>query len=37
MCSEALDLDALVDLENQAVEAFDALRDDAALDADGLD
>ncbi|WP_435586200.1 major capsid protein [Micromonospora aurantiaca (nom. illeg.)] len=33
---DGLDLDALTELENQAVAAFDALRDDPALDADGL-
>ncbi|MFU8849432.1 major capsid protein [Micromonospora sp. SL1-18] len=33
---DGLDLDALTEMENQAVAAFDALRDDAALDADGL-
>ncbi|MFI7430721.1 major capsid protein [Micromonospora sp. NPDC049836] len=33
---DGLDLDALTELENQAVAAFDALRDDTALDADGL-
>ncbi|MFG1660698.1 major capsid protein [Micromonospora chersina] len=33
---DGLDLDALTELENQAVGAFDALRDDPALDADGL-
>ncbi|WP_349876186.1 major capsid protein [Micromonospora sp. HUAS YX12] len=33
---DGLDLDALTELESQAVAAFDALRDDPALDADGL-
>ncbi|MEV7267806.1 major capsid protein [Micromonospora aurantiaca] len=33
---DGLDLDALTELESQAVVAFDALRDDPALDADGL-
>ncbi|SCL70451.1 hypothetical protein GA0070606_5403 [Micromonospora citrea] len=33
---DGLDLDALTELENQSVAAFDALRDDPSLDADGL-
>ncbi|MFI7283115.1 major capsid protein [Micromonospora chersina] len=33
---DGLDLDALTELQSQAVAAFDALRDDPALDADGL-
>ncbi|WP_243704847.1 hypothetical protein [Micromonospora sp. KC723] len=33
---DGLDLDALTQLENQAVEVFDALRDDPDLDGTGL-